>query len=301
MSKKTVARIAVRETLITLTEAKDQFREALLADHQLPAWVNEEAINKANARNLVAQSSLRLTYEPEQQGQETLRLTGLIGISQGTLALGEQLNLAKSEFKDAIKIYRQCFGTGFDMTQLSSQDLREGLLGNLQLQHLHFIQCYRHLKLFPVAPARVGFSWATGTHGSVRLTAHKAIEHLRRNFTDSQALLEDIRLLEQIPETTAVAIKRPLAPHLRANLTWPDSIQQQRKVDTVAKKRFPGQINTPLPLFIQLEAGQPLPEFNAVRPWNPDMKQARLKRRDVRLKPLSPRPDSVVFQYINDQ
>ncbi|MTI12838.1 hypothetical protein [Sansalvadorimonas verongulae] len=293
--KKAAARAQIRETLISLIQARDTFKSALLADHQLPAWVYQDSSQPTDPRTLAAQTSLKLTYDPDQPGQETLKLTGLIGISATTLALGEALNESKTDFKEAIQNFRRCFGKGFDMTELSSKDLRESVLGNLHIQHIHFVQSYRQLKLFPVAPRRVGFSWASATHGSVRMDATKAIAYLHSNFTSSLGIAEDITHLEKLSPSAPVVIRRPLAPHLRANLTWPDAIQDQRKLIKENRKRWPGQINTPLPLFIQLEKGAPLPEFNKIRPWDPAMRQERLQRSDTRLVPLSNRPGSMVF------
>ncbi len=295
MDSKTATRISVRDTLIDLIKARDNFREALLQDCQLPAWVYQDQDQHEDSRALAARTSLGLTYNPNQQGQETIKLAGLIGISEPTLTAGLLLNQCKADFKDAMGQFRACFGRGFDMTELSSKDLREGLLGKLNVQHLHFVQCYRQLKLFATAPRRVGFSWASGTHGTVRLPRDKAIDHLRRNFTPSLGLAEDIKMIEKLPESQNVVIKRPLAPHLRANLTWPDTIAEKRKADPEFRKLWPGQINTPLPLFIKLEKDQALPEFNRIKPWNPEMKQERLQRSDTCLKPLSNRPGSLLY------
>ena len=181
------------------------------------------------------------------------------------------------------------------MTESGSRELREGLLGKLNIEHLHFVQCYRHIKLFPIAPARVGFSWAMATHGSIRLSRNKAIAHLNSNFTPSIGVSEDIGILEKLPESSEVVIRRALAPHLRANLTWPDHIKAMRTIDPEIKKQYPGQINAPLPLFIQLDPGKTLPDFNQIKSWHPDMRQARLKRSDARLIPLSNRPGCLIF------
>ena len=300
MDKKFLARIDIRDSLIALIEARDQFREVLLADHLLPAWVMEDGAEESDldARRRAADISLKLTYAPDQPGQETQKLTGLVGISSETLALGEQLNQSKEAFKAAMQNYRKLFGTSFAMTDLSSKELRDTLLGNMHIQHIHFVQCYRQLKLFPVAPDRVGFSWATGTHGSVRLSALQAIEHLRSKFTPSQGLAEDIRLLEGMTEAAEVVIRRPLAPHLRANLTWSEEIKALKKKDPEQGKQWPGQINTPLPLYICLEPDGVLPDFNHIKPWSPESRQERLKRNDTRLMPLSNRPGSMLFRPI---
>ena len=291
MNNKTATRIQIRDFLIALIEARGQFRASLLADQNLPLWImarppeQADQPDNSSARREVADICLSLTYAHDQPGQETRKLAGLVGISATTMAHGEHLNRCKQQFKESIQLYRQLFGTGFEMTDLSSRELRETILGKMQIQHIHFVQCYRQLKLFAIAPKRVGFSWAAGTHGSVRLKVAKAIEHLRSNFTLGRGVLEDIRLLETLPFDSEVVIKRPLVPHLRANLTWPDPIKALRKTDQEQRKQWPGQVNAPLPLFIQMGTGDPLPEYNRIQPWTPDGKQERLTRCDRQLAP----------------
>ncbi|CAM3864156.1 DNA replication terminus site-binding protein [Parendozoicomonas haliclonae] len=308
MDNQTAARIQIRDQLIALISAKDHFREALLADQSLPIWLMEEHCDdggggdghtrNADLRRHVADICLRLTYAPDQPGQETQKLTGLVGISASTLKLGEDLNTSKLLFKESIQAYRKQFGSSFEMTDLSSRELRETILGRMNIQHIHFVQCYRQLKLFPIPPKRVGFSWANATHGSVRLTATKAIDHLRSKYTPGQGLFEDIQILQNLPENQEVVIKRPLVPHLRANLTWPEEIKRLRANNPEIRKDWPGQVNAPLPLFMQLEEGEELPAFNQIKPRDPDNKPERQQRNDRRLVPLSNRPGSLIFTRI---
>ena len=166
--------------------------------------------------------------------------------------------------------------TAIEAIEETSDELRENLLGGLKIQHIHFVQSYRQLKLFETPPKRIGFSWAAHHSGSVRLSAEEAIDHLRKKYLASSAIQKDIEILQQMPDSEPVIIKRLLAPHLRANLTWHSDIEALRKTDSAFKKQYPGQINTPLPVFVQLDKGVPLPEFNRIRPFDPSAKQERL-------------------------
>lgn len=300
MSKETAARLAVRDTLINLVESNRVFREALLADSHLPAWVMKEdnednkdpdATGDKTDRQRAAETSTRLTYRPGQNRQETARLPGLVGISADSFHHGLALNKAKLAFKHAMGDYRHLFGDSIEAIEQTSDELREGLLGGLKIHHIHFVQSYRQLKLFEQPPKRVGFSWAASHSGTVRLSAVEAIDHLRKKYLASGAIEQDIQVLEQMPANQVVVIKRVLAPHLRANLTWPPlPAWQQDKV-------LPRQINTPLPLFIQLEPGAPLPEFNRIRPFDPRARQERLRRSDARLVKISNNPHSRIYRY----
>ena len=295
-NSKTATRLAVRDTLLSLIDHAWLFRDAVTNDRDLPAWVMEQDHQPSvSAREQAAQTASCLIYQDDQQRQQTLKLTGLIGISDSTLKIGQSFNQSKADFKVAMLHYRHLFGESIKMTDFSSKELRDGLLGHLKIQHLHFVQCYRQIKLFEEAPSRVGFSWASGTHGTVRLTAEKAIQHLKDKFTPSQVILDDIKQLEQMHKEAIVVIKRPLAPHLRANLSWTDNIETLRRSDKGLRSQYPGQINTPLPLFIQLKPNQSLPEFNAIKPWMASMKQSRLQRRDTCLEKLSTNPGSFLY------
>lgn len=298
MSQKTAAKMAVRDSLITLVDINRQFRDALLGNKHLPAWVmKENAESDFDDRDQAAQVCTRLTYTSEQNKQETVRLPGIIGICKRTMNIGQQLNRAKDEFKEAMGQYRKLFGDSIAAIEETSDQLRDSVLGGLQIQHIHFVQSYRQLKLFDQTPKRIGFSWASHHSGTVRLSSEEAIEHLRKKYMASAAIKRDITLLEQLPASEIVVIKRLLAPHLRANLTWPKEIEALRKSNPDHKKYYPGQINTPIPVFVQLEKGQPLPDFNQIQPFDPTTRPERLQRSDTRLVRISKNPLSRIYRY----
>ena len=144
MSKETAARIAVRDALIQLVDINCQFREAVQQDAALPAWVMKED-SEEDDRVLAALVSTRLTYVDEQNKQETARLPGIIGISKETCQLGHQLNETRHHFKQTMSDFRKLFGDSIDAIEQTSESLREGLLGGMNVHHLHFVQCYRCL------------------------------------------------------------------------------------------------------------------------------------------------------------
>ncbi|MDP0563524.1 MAG: hypothetical protein QS721_14835 [Candidatus Endonucleobacter sp. (ex Gigantidas childressi)] len=301
MSKETAAKIAVRDSLVNLVTTNQTFKEALLADSDLPLWIMTEGLpaqySQQTNRAIVAHTSTRLTYLPDQSKQETARLPGLVGISSNTLKLGTNLNKARNDFKLAMGRYRHLFGDSIESIEQTSEELRESLLGGLKIQHIHFVQSYRQLKLFDSPPKRVGFSWAACHSGSVRLNTTEAIDHLKHKYLASGAIDSDIRTLEKMPIDEVIIIKRMLAPHLRANLTWPKSINDLRIKDPDEKKQYPSQINTPLPLFVKLQPGEPLPEHNQIQPFNPLSKQDRLRRSDARLEKISTNPHSRIYRH----
>ena len=299
MSKETAARLAVRDSLIQLVDINRSFREAVENDQHLPVWIMDQPnqSDTQSERSMAAECSTRLTYCDSQNKQETARLTGLVGISEQTLELGKTLNAVRTEFKSTMSDFRKLFGDSIDIIEQTSDDLRDSVLGGLKIQHIHFVQSYRQLKIFSDAPERVGFSWAASHSGSVRLTAEEAVDHFKRKYILSSAISNDIQTLEQMPAGETVVIKRNLAPHLRANITWSKKIQTLRLSDPDLKKQYPAQINSPLPLFIKLNPGEPLPEFNRIRPFDPAAKQERLRRSDARLIKISENPHSRIYRY----
>lgn len=301
MNKETAARNAVRDNLVKLVGINQAFRTSVEADQELPVWIMPEADEQQNEtydpRFVAAHTSTRLTYIDQQNKQETARMTGLVGVSEATIAKGLELNDARTEFKQVMSAYRKLFGDNVEAIEQASESIRDTVLGGLQVKHLHFVQCYRQLKLFPQAPKRVGFSWAASHSGTVRLTAKDAVNHFQNKYMASTAINQDIELLHRMPDDEVVVIKRILAPHLRANITWHNDIKALRMTDPVLKKQYPAQINSPLPVFIQLEKGQPLPEFNRIRPFDPTAKQERLQRSDACLVKISENPFSRIYRY----
>ena len=301
MSKEIAAKIAVRDALVKLVKSNHKFEEAVIADKGLPAWVMKEGLSDNSGlqteRYIAAKTATRLTYQPKQNKQETKKLPGIIGISKSTLELGLALNQARNLFKTSMKEYRLLFGDSIETIEQTSEELRYGLLGGLKIQHIHFVQSYRQLKLFPRPPKKVGFSWASNHSGTVRLKATEAINHLKNKYLASGAIVCDIRELEQMPAEEVIIIKRILTPHLRANLSWPKEIIEMYKNNPECKKQFPGQINTPLPIFLKLEPGEPLPEFNHIRPFDPLTKQERLQRSDTKLMKINDTPHSRIYRY----
>lgn len=296
-AEKTIgAKLAIRDALLALLQINLAFKTSLLNDKNLPAWIMDD-FSHFQAREKGAEITARLTYDEAQNRQETIKCPGIIAISEQTLHKGQQLNEKKDTFKQAMINYRSAFGHSFAMTKLSSKEIRQTLLGNLKLQHLHFVQVYRHIKLFPTAPLRVGFSWAATHTGAVKFPAHKAIEYLKSKFTQSKGLQNDISILERLPEHTDIIIRRPLSPHLRANLTWSEKIENLRSQNSLDKKMYPAQINTPLPLFICLNTDNAFPDFNKIKPFDKASKQDRLSRKDTRLKKLSTRAGSFIYTY----
>ena len=291
---KVTAKLAIRDTLLDLIEANNNFKAASLSDSALPAWVMD-SIDNLSDRERGIRTATQLTYTKEQNRQETLKCPGIIAVSSNTILLGNRLNKAKENFKQAMNSYRSLFGESFSMTSLGSKEIRETLLGHLKLQHLHFVQSYRRIRLFPTVPERIGFSWAATHTGTVKMTAEKAIDHLRSKFTHGGNLQKDIQTLEGLPGDTQIVIKRHLSSHLRANLTWSDEIEQLRDLNKESKKEYPAQINAPTPLFICLNPEQPMPEFNKIRQLDTTNRQARLRRKDACLKKLSQRSGSVIY------
>ncbi len=297
----TALTIIVRDTLIRLTQANDQFKHNLLQDFGLKAWTIDHE-NPQQAREFAAKAVSQITYSEAQSRQKTTKCIGIIGISLPTYQAGLELNEAKDAFKAAIMNYRTTFGQSMSMHHLSSQQIRQHLLGHLKLQDLHFVQTYRHLKLFRTPPTRIRFSWASAHTGSVQLTKQKAIEYLKNKFTPSKGLQIDIEQLESLPDYSKIAIKRNLTSHLRANLTWPDEIEKAIKINSIQRPQYPTQINTPLPIFICLENEQvDFPEFNHIKPLEDIEKGCRLKRKDSYTKQLNSQTNSLNYRIISDK
>ncbi|MBE8215732.1 MAG: hypothetical protein HAW62_05345 [Endozoicomonadaceae bacterium] len=294
----TALTIEIRDTLLALIQANDDFKNCLLQDHILPAWTSDSH----HARRTATQIATQLTYHDLQSRQKTTKCIGVIGISLKTYQTGLKLNEKKDAFKAAMLNYRSAFGTSIPMHNLSSQQLRDNLLGHLKLQNLHFIQAYRHIRLFRTPPERIRFSWSAAHTGSVQLIKRKAIEYLKNKFTLSKGLQVDIEKLESFPDHTKIVIQRVLKPHLRANLTWPLEIEKLVLMDSMLRSQYPLQINTPLPIFTCLDENHTtFPEFNTIQPLESIDKSNRVKRKDSYSKHIHSHTNSLHYRVIDDK
>ncbi|WP_422452242.1 hypothetical protein [Endozoicomonas sp. ALC066] len=225
----------------------------------------------------------------------TTKLYGVCAISTETGLAGNRLLNAKADFKRAMTDYRKLFGSNnIKNIAVTSSELRDGLFGGLKIQDINFVQCYRQPKLLIRTPKKIGFTWASASHGVVSLTVSGAVEHLQSKYLHSQAIIDDIEALHMMRKSEKVAVKRTLSPHLRANIFWPDDVKEELQTDQTLKSQFMGMLNTPLPIFIIMQEPGLLPEIKHPRSVS---KKPVVRKADSKLKSIRDSEHCRVFCY----
>jgi hypothetical protein len=134
---------------------------------------------------------------------------------------------------------------------------------------LNLKQAYRHVPLLDRKPVKVGFTWSRQGRTIQRISHGRIRQLLERRSETPQSRME-MDKLSRLSRDEPLARVRPICPHLRANVVFEHSGENERRL-----------VQTPLPLLVPLKTGEDLPEFVPVPPYPTGAE--RLRRSDVRL------------------
>lgn len=161
-------------------------------------------------------SFVSIQYEPDQDAKSTIRLPGLIAVSNATMEAAHEVNRAKARFKESV----------LAIPSRSRRSLARVLPG------LVYLQAYRSLVILNETPREVAFIWSVNKSGIKRRTAQEIIDQLEkeREITPStdvdmlNAIEYDLERVGKIAPTEVLAIRRPLQPHILCNVKpWNES------------------------------------------------------------------------------
>lgn len=261
---------ALQRSLHTVTE------HVCILDKDLPAWFQAPPSlampPHATARQQACILMQQLEYLDSQQPREILVGAGIIAASNETILALQELNNAKNIFKQAILRFKAAkIATDHDLisqnfeTLLSQRD--PSLATNLRrmgLSRIHLKQCYRKIPYYLLRPNKISWTWAN-TRSIKRISVPEA-ETLLRKHTQDAGIERQIKLLQGLDPNQKLAIIQDLAPHLRANLVFPDGCGTKRAM-----------VKGPVPIFYLVDDDFTLPEFTP-----PGIKRGRNKERVVR-------------------
>lgn len=251
-------------------------------DKDLPAWFQappELRVTSNNMRQQACNLLCQLEYLDQQNPKEILVGAGLIAASLETISTIQALNIAKQNFKTAIlRLKAAKITTNYAFLaenfekMLAQRDTNLAVnLTRLGLARLHLKQCYRKVPFFLNRPNKVAWTWAN-TRSIKRISIPQALQMLTKSAQD-EGIKRQIKLLQNLQPNEKLAIVQDLAPHLRANIVFPDGNSNKRIM-----------VKGPVPIFYVDENNQGLPEFTP-----PGIKRGRDKdrvtRRDVKINP----------------
>lgn len=252
-------------------------------DKSLPGWFQEPAAMNLpmhfNTREKACALLRQLEYLDQQQPREILVGAGLFAASASTLEALTALNTAKNNFKRAVlKLKAAKIATQDDYLTATFEKLLPQRdpslatsLSRMGMARIHLKQCYRRVPFFLTRPSKVAWTWAN-TRSIKKITVQTAAELLHKQIHDA-GLEQQIRSLQGLDQNEPLAIIQELAPHLRANIVFPDPAGNKRLM-----------VKGPVPLFYLYDEELPLPEFTP-----PGMKKGKDKdrviRKDVKINP----------------
>lgn len=277
LSSSAILRIMLLESFETLLARLDEFCTAVRHDTTLPAWVSRtdtELLDRLDMRLKAIELYRALWYEDCQDGRETLTCPGLVGASPGTMTAAHACNTAKDGFKAAVlalKSIERAEVTAAMADLHRRQEQVASAMRRMGAARLNLKQAYRHIPLLEQRPLKVGFTWSKQGRVIQRTRVAEARRLLEQRVETPQ-IHQELRRLAEIPSDEMLARVRSVCPHLRANIVFaaPEGSGVLRRL-----------MQTPLPILLPLQPGEPLPEFVPVAPellTNP-----RLRRADVRI------------------
>ncbi len=286
-----ILRITLLESFENLLTSLNNFCTAVRHDTTLPVWVSctdAELLNNLDMRLKAIELYRALWYEDHQDGRETLTCPGIVGASPDTMTSAHACNAAKDHFKTAVLALKSLVRAEVAAAMADlyrRQETVASAMRRMGASRLNLKQAYRHIPLLDQRPLKVGFTWSKQGRVIQRTGVAEARRLLEQRIETPQ-ILQELQRLAGIPDDEMLARIRSVCPHLRANIVFaaPEGSGVLRRL-----------MQTPLPILIPLQRGEPLPEFV---PTAPDLlTNPRLRRADVRIEDESFLPTIRIHRY----
>lgn len=269
---------ALRHTLVDTFDALILELETLATMYEsdpYPMWSLDGPEDAAWLRRVL----LDVWYEDGQPGNQTRAHIGLVGASPDHLIRIARVNRAKEAFANAVQSLRAAPVNASAAIQETIREYamsRRGILGYSALARLHLKQTYRQLPVPEERVWRVNFAWYRSGRSIQRISVRDA-EKLLMDFYNQDAPHIRIQheLLAGIPDGEPLARVRAQTPIMRLNM---DLERPNAQLRTYMSR------SVAMPLFVPLEPGEPLPEFN-IPPREPPKTPRGKVRSDSKIEP----------------
>jgi hypothetical protein len=221
---------------------------ALQADAPHMAWLHEASqprLSQLSHRERAYAVISSVEYEDGQAPKEILVCPGIIGASPETLAIVNAVNQAKEKFKQTVLILKRnkinlnekSFLDSFNSALPQREGNTSKALKKMGLARLHLKQCYRKIPILAEVPLKITWTWAHTR--SIRKIDKLKAKALLEKRTKDLGIQQQLQNLDSIATEEPLAIVQELAPHLRANILFPN---QQRIM-----------VKGPIPIFFPAE------------------------------------------------
>jgi hypothetical protein len=251
-----------------LNEQQPQCWVALGADEQ-----NVDFLRKA--RNYYQD----IWYQDQQDGRETRSCYGLVMAGEKMIALAQEINLAKDNFKALVQTIQK---TDKDLwlSQKAQLNTRHKTLRNqlyyTGLGRIHLKQLYRHIPILAHRPEKIGFTWYSNGRSIKKLTVAQAETKLLAMGEDKTHIQQQLQKLNTLPQHEMLAQIQTQVPVVRANLVF--KLFNEKGHAEILRKAM----NVSLPLLVPEESNPLMPEFNQIDE-QPPIARTRTARSDFKI------------------
>lgn len=272
-----------------------KLQASIHSDAHLPAWVlrtESEQKNNVSHRDKASWIIGLIHYLDDQEAKEAITCPGILGASEETIKIAEQLNAAKNDFQSAmlaLKGYKLTLAEPYirdidNPVSMTSESLKQA-----GLSRIHLKQTYRTVPILDEKPIRIGFTWAN-TRSIKKIDSEEAESMLRKLGEDSR-IQKQISMLSQLNDSEPLAIVHDTSTHVRANVVWQESHEPKAKM-----------IGCPLPILIPMNNGDVLPAFAPVGDKKDrTSRKKRKSRTDVKLEAKPFLPSIYAYRYLRAQ
>lgn len=221
---------ALSSAYVKVNDSLYQVEKQILEDGKagLPLFIpGDEHLNDQAARFAAIQSISRL------RADSSLVKSGVLCASKDTVALIEQFNLAKDQFKETVQSVKggvkKTSKALQHMIQANATTTRDSALAAalkaMGALSFDLRTCYAHVRVLPVNTQSVSWTWAMKHKRIVKFTVPEAFE-LASRMTDDRARLAAEIQLKQLSDSETLIQKVDMPPQLKANIKFMDSNEQ---------------------------------------------------------------------------
>lgn len=296
--------IAVLEAYKNLKSNLKKLHKLLINDQSLPGWIYQnDKLTSIKLRQKLFDITNQIEYHDFQNPKETVIYPGIIGASLETIEQINIINNCKIEFKEAIQNLKKLkikntdpvltkeFDKIFDLSEIDEKNKRElntqKTLKRNGLARLNLKQCYRTIKVLPIKPKSISWTWAN-TKAITKISKNEAILKLQQKGND-YGIMQQIQKVECLKDSEKLAIVQNLAPNLRANIVYPEN----NSLDIPSRQMIKGH----MPIFYPEVPYNELPYFKAPKSKE-DISFRENKRADSKIDTEPFLPAIRGFRYI---
>lgn len=264
-------RIALLDAFNGLVEALSELEGRLILDEKAgyPGWLAW----RENARHAAGAAAIRrLEYRESQEESRSDRCPGALGVSEETLACARRVNEWKSRVKKRVLEIRHPGGLGKEdvVNRVINEERGRApavveALSQVGNARVHLVQTYRQIRVLEPMPTSISLTWSCGNRSIRKVDVEQGRAMVRRAKHLSDRVREQAQArLSAMPGNQELAVVKPVAPSVRANVVW--------KIDEETTRQM---FDAALPLLYPARPGAPGVRHNELDDYPPNERERK--------------------------